>query len=51
MTEGPESTKKIKASFQIINKSKVPILVSSAQASCGCTELDWEGGILKADEK
>jgi hypothetical protein len=26
-------------------------MVSSVQTSCGCTKLEWEGGILKAGEK
>jgi hypothetical protein len=51
MIGGPESSSLINASFNLINTSDLPIMVSSVQTSCGCTKLEWDGGILKACEK
>jgi hypothetical protein len=51
MIGGPESSSFINASFDLINTSDLPIMVSSIQTTCGCTKMDWDGGILKAGEK
>lgn len=48
MIGGPDASQSLSASFDIINTSDAPILVSSVQASCGCTQPEWEGGILEA---
>ncbi|MDR1492228.1 MAG: DUF1573 domain-containing protein [Planctomycetaceae bacterium] len=50
MIGGPDSSTLIEASFRLINTSDSPIIISSIQTSCGCTQLKWEGGILKAGE-
>jgi hypothetical protein len=50
MIGGSDSPAFIEASFHLINTSDFPIMVSSVQTSCGCTKLEWEGGILKAGE-
>ncbi|MDR0609915.1 MAG: DUF1573 domain-containing protein [Planctomycetaceae bacterium] len=51
MIGGPGSSSLINTSFDLINTSDSPIMVSSIQTTCGCTKLEWEGGILKAGEK
>jgi hypothetical protein len=51
MISGHNSSNLINASFDLINTSKFPIMVSSVQTSCGCTKLEWEGGIIEAGEK
>jgi len=51
MVGGSEVSNNIRASFYLINQSTKPVMVSSVQTSCGCTKLDWDGGILKAGEK
>ncbi|MDR2171947.1 MAG: DUF1573 domain-containing protein [Planctomycetaceae bacterium] len=51
MVDGPNSSDLIDASFNLINTSDSPVMVSSVQTSCGCTKLAWEGGIIKAGEK
>jgi hypothetical protein len=28
--------------FQVINKSKAPLLIENVEASCGCTTPEWE---------
>ena len=40
-----------RAEFILENTSSHPIFVKSATASCGCTELDWRGGIIRVGEK
>ena len=51
MIGGPEAAKDFSVSFELFNTSTRPILVSSVQASCGCTKPKWDGGILKPGAK
>jgi hypothetical protein len=51
MIGGPEAANDFSVSFELFNTSDRPILVSSVQASCGCTMPKWEGGFLKAGAK
>lgn len=51
MIGGPEVAKDFSIPFEIVNTSDHPILVSSVQASCGCTVPGWDGGILKPGVK
>lgn len=51
MIGGPDAAKDFSVSFELLNTSDRPVLVSSVQASCGCTKPEWDGGILKAGAK
>ena len=51
MIGGPDAAKDFSVSFELLNTGDRPVLVSSIQASCGCTVPDWDGGILKPGAK
>ena len=51
MISGEEANKGIDACFQLVNTADKSVLVTSVQTSCGCTQLEWNGGVLKPGEK
>ena len=51
LVNGPGHAQKLSVSLSVQNTSDLPIMVSSVQQSCGCTELDWKGGLLQPGEK
>ncbi len=40
----------VEGSFEIINKGKVDLIITSAKATCGCTVPDWPKEAIKPGE-
>ncbi|MEK6261413.1 MAG: DUF1573 domain-containing protein [Planctomycetota bacterium] len=49
--DGPEGMVKRRAEIVLENTSSKPVLVKAVSVACGCTELDWNGGIIRAGAK
>jgi hypothetical protein len=47
---GREFVARLDAEVSLTNVSSLPIMISRIQTSCGCTDPDWTGGLLRAGE-
>ncbi len=48
---GAEALVQRRAEFVLENTSANPVLVKTVSVSCGCTDLDWKGGLIRANSK
>lgn len=49
--DGPEGMVKRRAEVVLENTSSKPVLIKSVIVACGCTDLDWKGGVIRAGAK
>lgn len=49
--DGPAAMVQRRAEVVLENTSSKPVLVKTVSVSCGCTDLDWKGGLIRAHAK